>query len=246
MMEGDQAVRPAEHATHVKEIATRLAVVRSRVEGACRRAARDPREVTILGVTKTKPAETVLAAFDAGIEEVGENYVQELLEKHPVVDRPVRWHFIGHLQRNKVRQISRFVHLIHGVDSVRLASEIDRQGAAAGRRIPVLLQVNTSGEESKYGIDPAAAVELGAAIERLPNVELCGMMTLAAFLDDPEGTRPMFRLLRSLRDDLAARLGRPLPVLSMGMTLDFEVAIEEGATIVRIGTALFGERTSMT
>lgn len=219
-----------------------LRAVRGRIGAACERAGRAPGEVTLVGVTKRHPASVVVDAFRAGLVDLGENYVQELVEKQAIVTEPVRWHFIGHLQRNKVRQIADFVHMIHGVDSERLAVEIARQGAAAGRTIPLLLQVNTSGETSKYGVEPAAAIALGRQIAAIEGVELAGMMTLAAFLDDPEGTRPMFRLLRTLRDELRQATGLPLPHLSMGMTGDFEVAIEEGATFVRIGTALFGER----
>ena len=224
-------------------IASNLAEVRGRIDAACARAGREPGEVALIGVTKRHPAATVEAAVDAGIVDVGENYVQELVEKHEAVAEPVRWHFIGHLQRNKVRQIAPFVHMIHGVDSERLAVEIGRQALALGRTIPVLLQVNTSGEESKHGAAPPDAVALGRAIATIEGIDLVGMMTLAAYLDDPEGTRPMFRMLRDLRDEISAATGRPLPHLSMGMTGDFEVAIEEGATFVRIGTALFGERT---
>jgi PLP dependent protein len=219
-----------------------LSAVRARIGAACRRAGRAPEEVTLIGVTKKHPPETVSEALQAGIADIGENYVQELVEKEAAIAEPARWHFIGHLQRNKVRQIAGFVHMIHGVDSVRLADEIGRQALAAGRTIPILLQVNTSGEASKYGVAPDDAIELGRSLAAIDGVELSGLMTLAAFLDDPEGTRPMFRLLATLRRELRAAIDRPLPHLSMGMTGDFEVAIEEGATFVRIGTALFGER----
>jgi len=220
-----------------------LGAVRERIAAACARAGRDVADVTLVGVTKRHPTETVVEAFRAGITDVGENYVQELVEKHSAVAEPVRWHFIGHLQRNKVRQIAAFVHMIHGVDSVRLGEEIGRQAIAAGRTIPVLLQVNTSGEESKHGVAPDGAIELGRALAAIEGIELVGMMTLAAFLDEAEATRPMFRLLATLRAELRAATGLALPHLSMGMTGDFEVAIEEGATLVRIGTALFGERS---
>lgn len=180
--------------------------------------------------------------MSAGIADIGENYVQELVEKHTAIGDAVRWHFIGHLQRNKVRQIARFVHMIHGVDSLRLAREIGEQAREAGRSIPVLLQVNTSGEASKFGVEPRDAITVGSELAGVDGIELRGLMTLAAFLDDPEGTRPMFRMLRVLRDELRTATGLSLVDLSMGMTGDFEVAIEEGATLVRIGTALFGER----
>jgi pyridoxal phosphate enzyme (YggS family) len=229
-----------------QRIARNYRAIRERAAQACLRAGRDPGSVTIIGVTKTKPSSTVRAAAEAGIEEIGENYVQELASKHEELEGElhgrVRWHFIGHLQRNKVRLIAPYVAMIHAVDSERLGVEIGRQASIAGRRIPVLLQVNTSGEESKFGVPPEAASELARKLAVIPGIELQGLMTLAAFLDDPEATRPMFRLLRQTRDRLRQELSLPLPHLSMGMTNDFEVAIEEGATLVRIGTAIFGER----
>lgn len=223
-------------------IASNYAAILARVAAACERAGRRPDEVTVIGVTKTKPASAVRAASQAGITDVGENYVQEIIAKHDELGDIARWHFIGHLQRNKVRAIAPFVTMIHGVDSERLGAEIDRQASLLGRRIPVLVQVNTSGEESKFGVPPEEAPALARALARMPHVELAGMMTIAAFLDDQELVRPMFRLLRELREAISHDLALPLPHLSMGMTADFEAAIEEGATLVRIGTALFGER----
>lgn len=225
-----------------EELEERYRAVRERIEAACGRAGRDPAEVRVIGVTKTKPAAVVRAAARAGMADFGENYVQEYLEKRADVSQDVRWHFIGHLQRNKVKYLVPGVSVIHGVDSERLAVEIDRQAARTGERMPVLVQVNTSGEESKFGCDPSAAPALLERVAGLEYLDVQGFMTLAAFLDDPEALRPMFRLLRRLRDDLRDRTGLPLPHLSMGMTNDFEVAVEEGATLVRIGTALFGER----
>lgn len=223
-------------------IAEQYSSITARVAAACRRAGRSPEEVTIVGVTKTKPTATVRAAAEAGIVDVGENYVQELVAKHDELGGIVRWHFIGSLQRNKVRSIIPFVHIIHAVDSERLGVEIDRQAQAAGRRVPVLLQVNTSDEKSKHGVTPAEAADLARRLSSLPGIELRGLMTLAAFLDDPEAVRPMFALLRTTRDRIERELGLHLPELSMGMTNDFEVAVEEGSTMVRIGTAIFGAR----
>lgn len=219
-----------------------IATLRQRANDACNRAGRDPDQVQIIAVAKTKPAEAILAVRECGMMEIGENYVQELVEKHRAIGDAVRWHFIGHLQRNKVKYIAPFVRMIHGVDSLRLAEEINRQAAQHGRVIPVLLQVNTSGEESKFGVEPSGALGLAEGMLKLPNIQLQGLMTLAAFLDDPESVRPMFRQLHHTRDQLQQHTGHPLPHLSMGMTNDFEVAIEEGATLVRIGTAIFGER----
>jgi len=225
-----------------EELADRYHAIRHRVAAACKHAGRVPADVTIIGVTKTKPAAAIRAAAEAGITEIGENYVQELVAKHAGLGAIVRWHFIGHLQRNKVREIVSFVDLIHGVDSERLGVEIDRRAADAGRRMPVLVQVNTSGEASKSGVAPADLPALVERLAQLPGLDVQGLMTIPAIFDDPEGVRPMFRMLRTLRDELRRSTGLPLSHLSMGMTGDFEVAVEEGATMVRIGTALFGHR----
>ncbi len=223
-------------------MARRRAIL-NRIAEACRRSGRSPDEVTLLGVTKTQPLETVRNGIAAGIEDIGENYVQEMVEKYRRLGESARWHSIGHLQRNKVEAIAPFVHLIHGLDSERLAVEIDRQGRRAGRRIRALIQINTSGEASKSGIPPREAVALARSITRLPSIELQGLMTIPAPADNPEESRSSFRLLRALREEVGHAI--PLPHLSMGMTDDFEVAVEEGATIVRIGTALFGPRNSV-
>ncbi len=242
-MENMQPEDSAPLAAETAGIAARYRQIRERADAACRRAGRAPDEVTILGVTKTKPAATVRAAAGAGITDIGENYVQELLGKQRELGDIVRWHYIGHLQRNKVREIVPFVTMIHGVDSERLGTEIGRQAEKLSRRIPVLIQVNTSGEESKFGIPPEEAGPLARRLAELPGLELSGLMTIPAIFDDPEGVRPMFRLLSELRGRIRRETGLPLPHLSMGMTGDFEVAIEEGATLVRIGTALFGGRS---
>ncbi len=223
--------------------------IRTRIAGACARAGRDPREVTLVAVTKTFPPEVVREAVRAGIPDIGENYVQELLEKRDVLAaEDVRWHFIGHLQTNKVKQIAGWVAMVHALDSPALAAELERRGAQAGRVIDCLIEVNTTGEGSKFGVSPEKTIDLVRSLAGLRNVRLAGLMTIGPFLPDPEGSRPMFRTLRELRDE-AARLGQPnagMEHLSMGMTGDFEVAIEEGATMVRIGTALFGRRTRKT
>lgn len=224
------------------ELQSNIAAIRQQTADVCKRAGRNPSEVQIIAVAKTKPVQAILAVRGCGMLDIGENYVQEVVEKHRAIGDAVRWHFIGHLQRNKVKYIAPFVQMIHGVDSLRLAQEINRQAEQHGRVIPVLLQVNTSGEESKFGVEPSAALELAEGMLKLPNISMEGLMTLAAFLDDPESVRPMFRLLRQTRDQLQQHTGHLLPHLSMGMTNDFEVAIEEGATMVRIGTAIFGER----
>lgn len=213
-----------------------------RISEACRRAGRPREGVTLVAVTKTLPPEVVNAALAAGIADIGENRVQEYLGKRPMLG-PHRFHMIGHLQRNKVRQIVGMCALIHSVDSAELADEIDRRSADRGLVTPVLVEVNTSGEASKHGIEPDAAAALVAHIAGCAHLELRGLMTVAAFLDDLEQVRPMFRMLRTLRDRLqAAHPAMRLTELSMGMSHDYEVAIEEGATLIRVGTALFGAR----
>ncbi len=237
-VEGTHAADP-----DVRTIAVRHEAITQTMLESCRRAGRDPASVTLVGVTKRKSVDVVRNAIAAGILDIGENYVQELIEKAESIGPGPRWHFIGHLQRNKVRVVLPHVHIIHGVDSERLAIEIDRQANELGRRLPILIQVNTSEEGSKSGVSPAEATDLATRIHALPSIDLQGLMTIPAPTDDPENTRPFFRELRSLRDRIADTISKPLPHLSMGMTDDFHVAIEEGATIVRIGTALFGSRT---
>ena len=200
-------------------ISDNINTMREKVARSCVRAGRSPSDVTLIAVAKTFPAEAVREAFDAGAADVGENYVQEVLAKRrELAGLAVRWHFIGHLQTNKVKQIAPWVHMIHAVDSVPLATEIDRRASGAGRVIECLIEVNTTGEETKFGVP---------------------------FLPEAEGSRPMFRRLRELKDEIAASTQANVRMqhLSMGMTGDFEVAIEEGATHIRIGTAIFGPRT---
>lgn len=230
-------------------IAPNIAEIKQRIGQACLRAGRDPAEVTLVAVTKTFPAEAVAQAVQAGIVDVGENYVQELLEKRDqLADDAIRWHFIGHLQTNKVRHIVGWIHLIHAVDRRELAHEIDRRAGQAGRIIDLLVEVNTTGEPSKFGVAPDMALPLIRTLAEYRNINVAGLMTIGPFLPDPEGSRPMFRRLKELREE-ARQLGQPnvsMRYLSMGMTGDFEVAIEEGATHVRIGTAIFGRRKKPT
>jgi PLP dependent protein len=220
--------------------------IRQRVRLACQRSGRSEDSVTLVGVTKTFPAELVREAAGAGVQDIGENYVQEVLAKrNSLADLDIRWHFIGHLQSNKVRQVVPWVHLIHAVDNLGVAGEIDRRAKLAGRVIDILVEVNTTGEESKFGIAPGETPGFVRSLADLTNVKIAGLMTIGPFLPDPEGSRPMFRTLRNLRDQVAA-LGQAnveMRHLSMGMTGDFEVAIEEGATLIRIGTGIFGSRT---
>jgi len=230
-----------------QELAERLAAVRARIAAAARRAGRDPSEVTLVGVTKGVPAERVVAAVEAGLAELGESYVQEAGPKIAAVNRavsnPPRWHLVGRLQRNKAKEAVRLFQVVESVDRLELARELDRRAAAAGRRLEVLLQVNLSGERQKGGVAPEALAELLAACAALPALEVTGLMTVPAAAPEPEAARPAFAHLRALRDALRATpAGKGLRHLSMGMSGDFEVAVEEGATIVRVGTALFGPR----
>jgi hypothetical protein len=218
-------------------IAERWQAVKARVDAACRGAGRTPSEVTIVAVSKTHPASAVREAAAAGATDFGENYAQELAAKRGECG-DVRWHFIGRLQRNKAKLVAGHVVLVHGVDSVELAAELGRRAAVTQ---PVLLAVNLGGEETKGGIGEVDAETVARAIAGVANVRLDGLMTMPPPADDPEASRPYFDKLRALRDRLAEVVG-PLPVLSMGMSSDYEVAIACGATHVRIGTAIFGTR----
>jgi PLP dependent protein len=225
-------------------ISANISQIRDRIDAACHRAGRRTDEVTLVAVAKTFPAEKVREAVCAGVRDVGENYVQELLQKRTEVPEAARWHFIGHLQTNKVRQIIQWIHCIHALDSETLARELDRRAEQVGRTIDVLLEVNTTGEKTKFGLRPDQVSGFVAHLEEYPHLRIAGLMTIGPFLPDPEGSRPMFRELRLLRDRIrqSAQANVTMEHLSMGMTGDFEVAIEEGATLLRIGTAIFGSR----
>ena len=220
----------------------RLESLRSRMADAARRARRDPAAVGLVAVSKTHPAESVREAFEAGQTVFGENRVQELLAKAPLLPGAVRWHLIGHLQKNKIRKILPAVELLHGVDTSDLAADIDRVAGELGLFPRVLLEVNVSGEGTKFGFSPDVLSTQLDTLLALPRVQVEGLMTMAPYSEDPETARPVFAALRRLRDELAGQSGTPLPVLSMGMSGDFEVAIEEGSTLVRVGSALFGPR----
>lgn len=218
--------------------------IRRRIDAACRKANRDPGGVTLLAVGKTFDAEAIKEVVEAGVPDVGENYVQELLDKKEKIPSNVRWHFIGHLQSNKVKYVAPWIHLVHSVDNIGLASELDKRASLARRTLDVLVEVNTTAEDSKFGLRPEATMEFVKSLADFKNIRITGLMTIGPFLPDPEGSRPMFRTLRELKDQIA-RIGQPnvhMEHLSMGMTGDFEVAIDEGATIVRVGTAIFGKR----
>jgi pyridoxal phosphate enzyme (YggS family) len=225
-------------------IAENLTAINSRIVAAAQAAGRRPSEVRLVAVSKTKPADAVDEAAAAGQLIFGENYVQELTAKATAVRQPVEWHFIGHLQSNKVRQIAGLVTMIHSVDRLSLAEEISRQWGRLGRDCNVLIQVNVSGEETKSGTTAAAALDLVRQVAALPHLRIRGLMTMPPFFDDPEAARPYFRELSRLarRIETLAIPGVAMTELSMGMSGDFAVAIAEGATLVRIGSAIFGER----
>ena len=229
------------------QIADKLADVRRRIAQAAQRVGRDPADVRLIAVSKTKPVELLLEAIDAGVTALGENYVQELASKRATIGDAVEWHFIGHLQTNKVRQIVPFCSLIHGVDSLRLAEEVDTRAGRLGRRQPVLIEVNLSGAGTKFGVEMGDVADLAREIGRLPTVELRGLMAMPPYPTDPEDSRPYFVGLRALQQQLRAS-GVPADScaeLSMGMTADYEIAVEEGATLVRVGTAIFGSRDAI-
>jgi len=218
------------------DFSDRVAGVRARIDAALRRAGDPQRRVTIVGVTKGVPAAAVDALASLGIADIGESRVQEALRKAPQVRSAVRWHLVGHLQRNKARKAAEFFGTIHSVDSAPLVRAL----AACGRPLEIFLQVNVSGETTKSGVPPEGARALLQAAA-VPPLHVVGLMTMAPHGADPEAARPHFRALRELRDDLdALGVAPPLRALSMGMSADFEVAVEEGATHVRIGTALVG------
>jgi hypothetical protein len=224
-------------------ITVNVARVRARIAAAAARAGRKPEEITLVAVAKTFPAEAIRAAYEAGVHHFGENRVQEWEAKRtPLSDLDAVWHLVGHLQSNKARRAASLFHAVDSVDSFPLARRLDSAAAEQGKTLVVLLEVALAPEPAKHGTAEAELPALAEAVATLPNLDLRGLMALPPFFDDPERARPFFRRLRELRGILVRRLGRPLPELSMGMTHDFEAAIEEGATQVRLGTAVFGER----
>lgn len=222
----------------------KLAQINERIRAAAERAGRDPASVRLVAVSKTRPSADIIAAFQAGQTVFGENYIQELVSKLAEVREAVQWHVIGHLQSNKVKYIAGQVALIHSVDRISLAQEIDRQWGKLGKTCDVLIQVNISGESTKSGTTEDGAIQLVRECAQLPNVRVRGLMTMPPIFDDPDAARPYFAELRRLSEAIAAQqiTGIDMVELSMGMSGDFEAAVQEGATLVRIGTAIFGER----
>ena len=236
------------------DIGGNLRRVRERIDAACRRAGRDPGSVTLIAVSKKKPTEDILEACAEGATDFGENYVQELTEKIRVLEENeeaerIRWHMIGHLQKNKVKYLIGRTTLIHSVDSLALAETIEKEAEKKDQVVRILLEVNIAGEESKWGFDADSVFPAAREISALPHVRALGLMTSAPYTEEPESNRGYFRDLRLCAQKLAAENLLSLsdsafhvPVLSMGMSADYEVAVEEGATMVRVGTGIFGKR----
>lgn len=222
----------------------RLEEVKDRIKRAAERASRNQDDVLLLAVSKTKPESDIMELYRAGQRDFGENYVQELTAKREHLPEDISWHMIGHLQRNKVKYIAPFIAMIHSVDSPELAETIEKEAAKNHRVIPVLIEVNVAGEDSKFGVSPENAPALADTVMKLPHVLLKGFMTSAPMTDNPENVRCVFRQLRQLTVDMNLKNNNNEKVdfLSMGMSGDYEVAVEEGSTCVRVGTALFGER----
>ncbi|MBQ1640357.1 MAG: YggS family pyridoxal phosphate-dependent enzyme [Lachnospiraceae bacterium] len=221
-----------------------LTQVEANITAACKRAGRSRDEVTLIAVTKTKPVEMLQEAYDWGSRNFGENKVQEIMDKYDKLPSDIQWHMIGHLQRNKVKYIVDKVCLIHSVDSYRLAEEINIQAKKRGVVVPILIEVNIADEQSKFGVRPEETMQLVREISSLDGVSIRGLMCIAPYVVDSEENRPFFRKIKALSIDIEKENidNVSMDILSMGMTGDYEVAIEEGATMVRVGTGIFGER----
>ncbi len=231
---------------HTSEIAANLAAVRRQIATAAARAGRDPAAITLVAVSKTKPISAIQAAYAAGQRDFGENRLEELTQKIELATQlglhDLRWHLIGPIQSRKTSLAAAVPALLHAVDRLKIAERLSRDAQATNSVLSVLMEVNVSGEATKHGFTPVELRAAAAQLAALPGLAISGLMTMAPFVADAEETRPVFRGLRTLREQLSAELGIHWPQLSMGMTNDFEVAIEEGATLVRIGSAIFGER----
>lgn len=228
----------------MQSIRENVAAIEAKIAAAAKRAGRNPEDILLLAVSKTKPVEMIQEAVDCGLTALGENKVQEIMEKFEPMGKGVHWHLIGHLQTNKVKYIIDKVDMIHSVESLRLAQEIDKRAAAAKVIMDILVEVNIAGEESKFGVRPEDTEVFLRELSKFDNIHVRGLMTVAPFVNNPEENRVYFRKMRELLVDMNAKKidNISMDVLSMGMTGDYEVAIEEGATIVRVGTGIFGER----
>ena len=225
-------------------LADKLNLVKKNIEEACDTAGRSPQEVTLIAVSKTKPVEMLKEAYDAGARVFGENKVQEIVDKYDHMPSDVKWHMIGHLQRNKVKYIVDKVAMIHSVDSFRLAETIEKEAAKKNVTVPILIEVNVAQEESKYGLKPEEVLPFIEEIADFSHIQIKGLMTIAPYVENAEENREIFRELKKLSVDIAAKNinNVTMSVLSMGMTGDYMVAVQEGATMVRVGTGIFGAR----
>ena len=225
-------------------VAENLAQVQKNIEESCGNVNRDPGEVTLIAVSKTKPVEMLREAYDAGARVFGENKVQEIVDKYDHMPSDVKWHMIGHLQRNKVKYIVDKVAMIHSVDSFRLAETIEKEAAKKNVTVPILIEVNVAQEESKYGLKPEEVLPFIEEIADLSHIQIKGLMTIAPYVENAEENREIFRELKKLSVDIAAKNinNVTMSVLSMGMTGDYMVAVQEGSTMVRVGTGIFGAR----
>ena len=221
-----------------------LAKTQENIEKACRNAGRDSKDVTLIAVSKTKPVPVLMEVYECGCREFGENKVQELVSKYESMPKDIHWHMIGHLQRNKVKYIVDKVSMIHSVDSMKLAEEISREAVKKGVTVSILIEVNVAEEESKFGIKATEALPLIEQIAVLPGIRIQGLMTIAPYVENSEDNRQYFEILRQLAVDITKKNldNVNMNVLSMGMTGDYMIAVEEGATMVRVGTGIFGER----
>jgi pyridoxal phosphate enzyme, YggS family len=226
------------------QISSNINAIKQRIAAAAKRAGRDPLSIKLMAVTKTVPPERILKALEAGLTMLGENYVQEAKDKIAAIGDHAQWHMIGHLQTNKAKYAVKLFDCVHSVDRLELAQELDKRAGQINRKLNVLIEVNVSGEESKSGIEKTQVLELVRQVAPSPNLAVRGLMTMAPYSDNPENSRPYFKALRNLRDVInrADIASISMEELSMGMTDDFEVAIEEGATIIRVGRAIFGKR----
>ena len=229
-------------------LAENLQQVEKRIEKACKRVNRNHKEVTLIAVSKTKPTSMLAEIYEEGIRDFGENKIQELTEKYEQLPTDIHWHMIGHLQRNKVKYIIDKTKLIHSVDSLRLAETIQHEASKKGIKVDVLVEVNVAQEESKFGLKMEEVLPFIEKISMFPNICVKGLMTIAPYVENPEENRPIFRSLRKLFIDINTKNidNVYMSVLSMGMTNDYEIAVEEGATMVRVGTGIFGERNYAT
>lgn len=223
----------------MSRISENLRIVEDRIDQAARRSGRSRQDVTLITVTKTRSVEQINEAIAGGAADIGENYVQEAQDKYAEIGESAKWHMIGHLQRNKARHAVEVFSMIHSVDSLELAEQIGRRCTAIGKQMDVLIEVKISPEATKFGVDPESTLALASKVAQVSGLKLCGLMGMAPFEQDPQDTRPFFRAMRELWDKLP---DEQRVYLSMGMTSDYEVAIEEGSNMVRIGTAIFGPR----